>query len=58
MKTSIRWIILIILIVFINATPGIPDGSKDNVPVVLLTDYTYCAGDKDSLYRSNDEGFR
>lgn len=52
MRTSIRWLILIILIVFINATPGIPDGSKDNAPVVLLTDDTYCAGDKDSLKKS------
>jgi hypothetical protein len=52
MRTSIRSIILIILIVFLKATPGIPDDSKDNAPIVLITDYTYCAGDKDSLKKS------
>ena len=52
MRKSIRCIILMTLTVFLNATLGISDGSNENVPIVLLTDYTYCAGDKDSLKKS------
>ncbi len=57
MRKSLWCISLLILIVFSYESPGIADGSKRDAPMVLLTDFTYRAGDKDSPEKSKALAF-